>query len=116
MSIGILLSYGIPISLHLFNHHKVSTEKGPFNLGFASQAFAFVSVGWIGASCVVVCLPTTTPVTSESFNYAPLALGLTIFSIGMFWVVKARKDFVGPAYGRFRLTDTGDLLSSKASQ
>lgn len=42
-------------------------------------------------------MPTANPVTSETFNYTAVAVGiLSIFAVGS-WVVWARRWFTGPS-------------------
>ena len=55
-----------------------------------------MSVLWIGFISIVLCLPTANPVTSQTLNYTPVAVG--IVAVGAFgsWAVWARRWFVGP--------------------
>lgn len=42
------------------------------------------------------CLPTATPVNSQSLNYTVVAVGIIAVGAMGTWVVTARKWFVGP--------------------
>jgi len=93
-TIGLYISYIIPIMIGLIwpQHFK----KGPFNLGIASRPIAFVACIWVGFIVVVFCLPTATPVTSQTLNYTPVAVGIILlFTLGA-WFPWAKKWYKGP--------------------
>jgi hypothetical protein len=70
--------------------------QGPFYLGRLSYPIAIVSTLWISFMLIVLCLPELNPVNSKTPNYAPVALGVVVvYGLG-FWVISARKWFVGP--------------------
>lgn len=95
-TIGLYISYGIPILIGLIYFKDFNARKGPFNLGLLSRPIAFVAVSWIGFITIIFCLPTTNPVTSQTINYTVVAVGIiAIFSLTA-WVLWARKWFVGP--------------------
>lgn len=92
-TIGLYISYGIPISMTLV--YPYNFKRGPFQLGGASKYIAVVSCLWIGFITVVFCLPTFNPVTSQTFNYTSVALsivGIWAFGSWFFW---ANKWFTG---------------------
>ncbi|KAF2154174.1 amino acid transporter, partial [Myriangium duriaei CBS 260.36] len=92
-TIGLYISYGIPILVGLL--WPAHFKKGPFNLGIASRPIAFVACCWIAFITIVFCLPELNPVTSQSLNYTPVAVG--IVAVGAFgsWIW-ARTWFTGP--------------------
>ncbi|GAB7352802.1 hypothetical protein MBLNU459_g3420t2 [Dothideomycetes sp. NU459] len=93
-TIGLYLSYGIPILVGLL--WPAHFKKGPFNLGAFSRPVAFVAVGWIAFISIIFCLPELNPVNSQTLNYTPVAVGIiAAFSLGS-WVLWARKWFTGP--------------------
>ena len=95
-TIGLYISYGIPILIGLIYPATFLPRKGPFNLGMASQPVAAIAVLWISFITVVFCLPAVNPGTSQTVNYTVVAVGIiAIFSCGA-WVLWARKWFVGP--------------------
>ena len=47
-TIGLYISYGIPIAMTLFNPR--SFKRGPFRLGRASKPIALVACAWVGLS------------------------------------------------------------------
>ncbi|EGO60057.1 hypothetical protein NEUTE1DRAFT_74823 [Neurospora tetrasperma FGSC 2508] len=96
-TIGLYLSYGLPIMIGFFWHKNFTAMKGPFNLGALSRVIAGAACLWICFITVVFCLPTANPVTSQTLNYTVVAVGIiAVGSIGS-WVVWARRWFTGPA-------------------
>jgi amino acid transporter len=96
-TIGLYLSYGLPILIGLICHRSFTAMKGPFNLHALSRPIATGACLWIGFITVVFCLPTANPVTSQTFNYTAVAVGiLSIFAVGS-WVVWAHRWFTGPS-------------------
>lgn len=93
-TIGLYISYGIPIVLRLWNHKDF--ERGPFHLGRFSYPVAIVAVLWICLISVVFILPQATPVNSQTLNYAVVAVGIVVLYSVTFWLVSARKWFKGP--------------------
>jgi amino acid transporter len=95
-TIGLYISYGIPILIGLIYARDFNARKGPFNLGMFSRPVAFIAVAWIGFITIIFCLPTSNPVTSQTLNYTVVAVGIIgIFSLTS-WVVWAHRWFVGP--------------------
>lgn len=96
-TIGLYISYGLPILIGVVCHESFTAMKGPFNLGRFSRPIAMAAVVWICFITVVFCLPTANPVTSETLNYTVVAVGiLTIGAVGS-WVFWAKRWFTGPA-------------------
>lgn len=93
-TIGLYLSYGLPILVGLVYHS--SFVKGPFNLGWASRPIAMVACLYIGFITIVFCLPQRDPVNSQTLNYTPVAVGIVaLWSFGS-WFLWARRWFTGP--------------------
>ncbi|KAL2162464.1 hypothetical protein VTH06DRAFT_7377 [Thermothelomyces fergusii] len=96
-TIGLYISYGLPVFIGLICHKSFKAMKGPFNLGALSQPIAAATCLWIGFITVVFCLPTANPVTSQTFNYTAVAVGIVgVFAVGI-WVLWAHKWFTGPS-------------------
>jgi amino acid transporter len=95
-TIGLYVSYGLPVLIGLIWSEEFNKTKGPFNLHRFSRPVAFVAVCWIIFITVIFCLPTANPVTSQTLNYTPVAVGIILFfSVGS-WLVWARRWFTGP--------------------
>ena len=95
-TIGLYISYGIPILIGLIYFRDFNARKGPFNLGLLSRPIAFVAVAWIGFITIIFCLPEVNPVTKETLNYTVVAVGIIGVVALSVWLVTARKWFVGP--------------------
>jgi len=93
-TIGLYISYAIPIALRVVYREKF--VRGPFHLGAFSYPIALTAVVWIAFIAIAFILPQINPVTSQTFNYSIVAVGIVIiYSVG-FWVLSARKWFTGP--------------------
>ncbi|KAK3934766.1 amino-acid permease BAT1 [Diplogelasinospora grovesii] len=96
-TIGLYISYGLPILIGLIWHRSFTVMKGPFNLKGFSRPIAAVACAWIACITVVFCLPTANPVTSETLNYTVVAVGIIGVGAILSWVLWARRWFTGPA-------------------
>lgn len=103
-TIGLYISYGLPILIGLVYHSSFVKIKGPFNLGVFSRPIAAVACAWIGFITVVFCLPTANPVTEQTLNYTVVAVGIIGLGALATWVLWARKWFTGPS------TDVAEAL------
>ncbi|KAH8826370.1 APC amino acid permease [Flagelloscypha sp. PMI_526] len=93
-TLGLYISYGLPILLRVIN--RDAFVRGPFHLGKFSYPVAVIAVVWIMFITIVFILPQVNPVNSQTLNYAVVAVGIVVtYSIG-FWLISARKWFVGP--------------------
>ena len=92
-TIGLYLSYGIPIAMGLVWPRTL--KRGPIHLGRASRPIAMFSCLWIGFIATVFYLPTLNPVTRQTFNYTPVALGIVGLCAFGSWFLWARHWFTG---------------------
>lgn len=93
--IGLYISYAIPQFLRL-TVARSWFKKGPFHLGPLSHVIGWTGIAWCAFITVIFVLPNQFPVDSQTLNYAPVAVGVTLlFSLG-WWVVDARRWFKGP--------------------
>ena len=93
-TIGLYISYGLPILIALI--YPRNFKKGPFNLGALSRPVGLVAVLWIGFITIIFCLPTANPVTSQTLNYTPVAVGIVMLWAFGSWFLWARRWFTGP--------------------
>ncbi|XP_010554158.1 PREDICTED: amino-acid permease BAT1 [Tarenaya hassleriana] len=96
-TIGLYIAYAIPIFLRV-TLARNRFKAGPFNLGGGRFALAvgWVAVLWVATISVLFSLPVAFPVTSETLNYTPVAVGgFLLLSISS-WLLSARHWFTGP--------------------
>lgn len=55
-----------------------------------------MAVLWICFISIVFCLPTANPVTDQTLNYTPVAVGIVATWAFGSWFLWARKWFTGP--------------------
>jgi amino acid permease (GABA permease) len=92
--IGLYIAYVAPTFLRL--RRGDAFERGPWHLGRWSRPIGTVAVVWVLIITVLFMLPTTSPVTAETFNYTPIAVVAVLGFAGIWWLVSARKWFTGP--------------------
>jgi amino acid transporter len=103
-TIGWVGGYAVPIFARLVIRSE-DFRPGPFNLGRASQGICLVAFLWICYTCVIFLLPTQYPIRLETFNYAPVVLGITLTIIMGWWTLDARHWFKGPVREIFSVTE-----------
>ncbi|MDC0769713.1 amino acid permease [Streptomyces sp. HD] len=97
--VGLFLAYAVPILLRLRLGDEF--QPGPWHLGRWGRPVGIVAVSWILLSSVLFMLPQASPVTVDSFNYAPVALAAVLAVATVWWFTTARRRFHGPvSYGR----------------
>lgn len=94
-TIGWVGGYAVPIFARLVMDEK-NFKPGPFYLGRARRPVCLLAFLWICYTCSAFLLPTLYPITWNNFNYAPVALGLVLSLVMLWWVLDARKWFKGP--------------------
>jgi amino acid permease (GABA permease) len=92
--IGLYIAYVIPTFLRLRQGERF--VRGPWHLGRWSALVGTIAVCWVVFITVLFMLPTTSPVTSKSFNYTPIAVLVVLGFAGIWWLVSARRWFSGP--------------------
>lgn len=94
-TIGLYISYALPIFFRVTLGRK-SFVCGPFHLGKFSILIGWIAVLWVAVITVLFSLPVAYPVTKNTLNYTPVAVGgLLVLCLGS-WVVNARFWFRGP--------------------
>lgn len=92
--IGLYIAYAIPTFLRL--RRGADFERGPWHLGRWSRPVGFVAVAWVGCVTVLFVLPQSSPISWETFNYAPVAVLAVLGFAGAWWLLSARHWFTGP--------------------
>jgi amino acid transporter len=96
--VGLFLAYAVPVLLRLRLGDEF--QPGPWHLGRWSRPVGVVAVTWILLSSLLFMLPQASPITADSFNYAPIALAVVLLVATVWWFATARRRFQGPvSYG-----------------
>ncbi|RAO71161.1 uncharacterized protein BHQ10_007173 [Talaromyces amestolkiae] len=93
-TIGLYLSYAMPILIAVI--WPSNFAKGPFSLGKFSWFIGLIACLWVLFITVVFCLPTANPVTEQTLNYTPVAVGIVLVATLGSWVLWAHRWFKGP--------------------
>lgn len=92
--ISINVSYGLPFLCRLI-WVRNDMPKGPFSLGRFSIPLNIISVVWVCFFGVILCIPSVSPVTPETFNWSSVMIGgVMIFSL-FFWFISGRHNYKG---------------------
>ncbi|PQP96643.1 amino-acid permease BAT1 isoform X2 [Prunus yedoensis var. nudiflora] len=94
-TIGLYIAYALPIFLRVTLSRK-SFVPGPFNLGRYGVLVGWISVLWVATISVFFSLPVAYPITIETLNYTPVAVGGLLLAIVLAWILRARHWFKGP--------------------
>ncbi|MEU9405140.1 amino acid permease [Streptomyces sp. NPDC048281] len=95
--LGITPAYAIPVYLRLRAGDRFRT--GPWNLGRWYKPVGWMAVVWVVFVTVLFCLPQVSPVTVDSFNYAPVALVVVVLLAWILWITKGRRTYKIPDVG-----------------
>ncbi|KAI5015155.1 hypothetical protein ZWY2020_056545 [Hordeum vulgare] len=76
-TIGWVGGYAVPIFARMVMREE-DFRPGPFYLRWASRPVCLVAFLWICYTCSVFLLPTMYPIRMDTFNYAPIALGVVL--------------------------------------
>ncbi|MFK4146270.1 amino acid permease [Streptomyces sp. NPDC004065] len=98
--IGLYIAYVIPTLLRV--RRGDDFERGPWHLGRWSRTVGVLAVGWVGAITILFMLPQVSPVTPETFNYAPAAVLVVLGFAATWWFASARHWFLDPSHERTR--------------
>jgi hypothetical protein len=122
-TIGLYISYALPILISVLWPQKF--VKGPFNLGQYSRPVGVIACLWVCTAhiyqyllsavlckklieclsslsmqvlfiTITFCLPTANPVTSQTLNYTPVAVGIVAAGSLGSWFLWAHRWFKGP--------------------
>ncbi|GAA97304.1 uncharacterized protein L969DRAFT_14610 [Mixia osmundae IAM 14324] len=92
------LAYAAPIAILLISPAGV-LESGRYKIwtlrGFR-KPMAIVSVLFVTLILIVMCFPTSLPVTSISLSYAPIVTGSVLILATLTWIVYGNSHYAGP--------------------
>ena len=89
--IGLYIAYVTPVLLRRLHPEFV---PGRWNLGAFSAVIGWVAIAWVAFIVVLFMLPPASPVTVETFNYAPVAVFAVVIFATVSWFVGGRKHFM----------------------
>lgn len=89
--IGLYIAYVVPVLLRRLNP---DFAPGTWNLGRWSAPIGWIAVVWVAFIVVLFMLPPASPITIDSFNYAPIAVAFVLVFSTVTWFVGGRKHFM----------------------
>jgi amino acid transporter len=93
-TIGLYIAYIIPTLLRRLAGDRF--QPGPWHLGRWSAVIGWVGVVWVVFITILFMLPELSPITRDTFNYAPVAVGVVLLFAGGYWFLGAKNWFKGP--------------------
>ncbi|KAI8573017.1 hypothetical protein RHMOL_Rhmol01G0246500 [Rhododendron molle] len=94
-TIGLYIAYTLPIFFRITLARK-SFTPGPFNLGRYGVLIGWIAVLWVATISVLFSLPVSYPITDQTINYTPVAVGGLLLLTVSSWIFSARHWFKGP--------------------
>jgi amino acid transporter len=89
--IGLYIAYVTPVFLRRTNP---DFRPGRWNLGRWSAPIGWIAVVWVAFIVVLFMLPPASPITVDTFNYAPIAVLIVIGFATASWFLAGRKHFM----------------------
>ncbi|HKC73317.1 MAG TPA: amino acid permease, partial [Chloroflexota bacterium] len=93
-TLGLYIAYAIPVLLRLRAGQRFA--RGPWHLGRWSKPIGIIAVLWVAFISILFVLPQVYPITLLTFNYAVVAVGIVVLFSGGWWILSARRWFIGP--------------------
>ncbi|XP_061356532.1 amino-acid permease BAT1 homolog [Gastrolobium bilobum] len=93
--IDLYIAYALPIFFRvtLARKHFV---PGPFSLGRYGIIVGWIAVLWVVTISILFSLPVSYPITIETLNYTPVAVGCVFILVVSYWIITGRHWFKGP--------------------
>jgi amino acid permease (GABA permease) len=89
--IGLYIAYVTPVLLRRLNR---DFTPGPWHLGRWSPLIGWIAVIWVIFICILFVLPPVSPITVDTFNYAPIAVAVVLLFAVVGWFIGGRKHFM----------------------
>ncbi len=93
-TIGLYIAYVLPTVLRRMQGKQ--WKGGRWTLGRWSALVGGLGIAWVAVIAILFMLPEFSPINRDTFNYAPIAVGVVLLFSGGYWVFSARKWFTGP--------------------
>ncbi|MDH2442579.1 amino acid permease [Amnibacterium sp. CER49] len=105
--IGLYIAYVTPVLLRRLDRDFVPAV---WNLGRWSAVIGWVAVAWVVLIVILFVLPPVTPITADTFNYAPIAVVVVAVFATVLWFARGRKHFMSREEGVHLTRDAEELL------
>ena len=89
--IGLYIAYVTPVFLRRMNP---DFKPGRWNLGRWSAPIGWIAVAWVIFIVILFMLPPASPISIDTFNYAPVAVLLVVVFATVSWFLAGRKHFM----------------------
>ncbi|TAM93181.1 MAG: amino acid permease [Jatrophihabitans sp.] len=89
--IGLYIAYVAPVLLRRLNP---DFKAGAWSLGRWSPLVGWVAVVWVAFIVILFMLPPVSPVTVDTFNYAPIAVAAVLIFATVTWIIGGRHHFL----------------------
>jgi amino acid permease (GABA permease) len=89
--IGLYIAYVTPVFLRRI---RPDFQPGPWNLGRYSAPIGWIAVIWVAFICILFVLPPASPVTLQTFNYAPVAVIAVVIIALVTWQAWGKNTFM----------------------
>ena len=93
-TIGLYIAYVLPTLLRRLQGKNF--QGGRWSLGAWSPIVGWIGIIWVAFISVLFMLPEVSPINHDTFNYAPIAVGVVLLFSGGWWIISAHKWFKGP--------------------
>lgn len=109
-AVGMTPAYGIPVFLALRKGRDY--QPGPWSLGRWRRPIKYIAVVYVAIITFVFCLPQSTPMTTDSFNYAGISLLVALLLALVTWLARGKKAYQLTAA---RVGQPGEALINEGS-
>ncbi|MGW2835933.1 amino acid permease [Streptomyces sp. NPDC001286] len=90
-AVGMIPAYGIPVFLALRKGRAY--QPGPWSLGRWRRPIGYLAAAYVAVITIVFCLPQSTPITADSFNYAGVTLLAALLLAFITWITRGKRDY-----------------------
>ena len=90
--IGLYIAYVTPVLLRRLRGDDFA--MGAWNLGKWSPVIGWIAIVWVAFIVVLFMLPPASPITVDTFNYAPIAVIAVLAFSTATWFLGGRKHFM----------------------